>query len=229
MTFKNWDDLPLEMRSSEVMEYYNVLKSKRTSLLIKRTFDIVVSLISLLVLLPVFLVIAVGIKLDSKGPVLFKQVRVTRYGKKFKILKFRTMVSDAEEIGSQITMEDDIRITNMGKKLRKVRLDELPQLLNILIGDMTFVGTRPEVVKYVERYTPAMRATLLLPAGVTSKASIEFKDEEKLLAGAENIDDVYVNEILPNKMVYNLNSLEEFSLINELKTMFKTIGAVLKN
>lgn len=227
MSLRKWDELPLEMKNSDVKKYYDILESKKNSLLIKRAFDIIVAIIVLLFLLPLFLIISIAIKLDSKGPVMFRQVRVTRYGKEFRIFKFRTMVDNAKKIGTQITIKDDIRITRIGKLLRKLRLDELPQLLNIIIGDMTFVGTRPEVTKYVEEYSPIMMATLLLPAGVTSEASIQYKDEETLLEGAEDIDYIYVNEILPEKMKYNLESIEEFSFLNEIKTMFRTISAVL--
>ena len=168
------------------------------------------------------------IKLDSEGPVLFKQVRVTSYGKKFKIWKFRTMVNNADKIGTQVTTKDDSRITRVGHLLRKVRLDELPQLFNVLAGDMTFVGTRPEVPKYVECYTDEMKATLLLPAGITSRASIEYKDEEKLLQIAENADTVYVQKVLPEKMKYNLREIERYSFWRDIETMICTVFAVIK-
>ena len=168
------------------------------------------------------------IKLDSKGPVLFKQVRVTSYGKKFKIWKFRTMVNNADKIGTQVTTRGDSRITRVGHLLRKVRLDEFPQLFNVLTGDMTFVGTRPEVPKYVECYTDEMKATLLLPAGITSRASIEYKDEEKLLENAENADTVYVQKVLPEKMKYNLREIERYSFWRDIETMIRTVFAVIK-
>ncbi len=171
-------------------------------------------------------IIAILIKLDSPGPAIFRQERLGKGGKPFAIYKFRTMVPNAESIGSQLTTGNDMRITRVGRFLRNSRLDELPQLLNILNGDMSFVGTRPEVPRYVARYTKEMLATLLLPAGVTSEASIRYKDEYKLLGQSENIDDTYVNQVLPGKMNYNLRAIEEFSVINELKTMVRTVLAV---
>ncbi|MBQ8729742.1 MAG: sugar transferase, partial [Lachnospiraceae bacterium] len=182
----------------------------------------------IIVLLPIFAILAILIKCDSKGPVMFRQVRITRYGKEFRIFKFRTMVNNADKIGSQVTTNNDARITKVGAKLRGVRLDELPQLFNVFAGDMSFVGTRPEVKKYVERYTDSMYATLLLPAGITSEASIEYKDEEKLLAGGEDTDEIYVSQVLPQKMKYNLESIKKFSIFSDIKTMFRTVFAVLK-
>ena len=204
MIMKKWDKLPDVMKTDEVKPYYLALKRKTASLIIKRVFDIIVSLILLILLSPVFLVISIMIKTDSKGPVMFRQVRVTQYGKTFRIFKFRTMVTDAEKLGTQVTVDNDSRITKTGNRLRKCRLDEIPQLLNILKGEMSFVGTRPEVEKYVNCYTPEMMATLLLPAGVTSTASIAYKDEDRLLKDAVSPDDVYVKQILPEKMKYNL-------------------------
>lgn len=224
---KKWDDLPEYMKNESVRKYYDTLHNKRFAIIIKRLFDITAGTITLIILLPFFLVISVAIKIDSKGPVFFRQVRVTQYGKHFRIFKFRTMIADAENIGTQVTTKNDRRITKVGRLLRKFRLDEIPQLLNIIAGDMSFVGTRPEVVKYVERYTDEMMATLLLPAGVTSEASIQYKDEEHLLASAGNADDIYVNVVLPEKMKYNLRSVEMFSFFSELKTMGKTVFAVV--
>ena len=211
MIMKKWDKLPDVMKTDEVKPYYLALKRKTASLIIKRVFDIIVSLILLILLSPVFLVISIMIKTDSKGPVMFRQVRVTQYGKTFRIFKFRTMVTDAEKLGTQVTVDNDSRITKTGNRLRKCRLDEIPQLLNILKGEMSFVGTRPEVEKYVNCYTPEMMATLLLPAGVTSTASIAYKDEDRLLKDAVSPDDVYVKQILPEKMKYNLECVREFS------------------
>ena len=227
MTLKKWDDLPQNMRNEDVKKYYDVLEPKKFSLLFKRTFDLVVAIILLIVLLPIFILISIAIKIDSKGPIMFRQVRITQYGGQFRIFKFRTMVNNADKIGSQVTTKNDMRVTKVGKVIRKLRLDEIPQLLNIISGDMTFVGTRPEVIKYVEKYTDEMWATLLLPAGVTSEASIQYKDEEKLLENAEDADATYVYEVLPGKMKYNLESIEKFSFFYEIKTMFRTVGAVL--
>lgn len=226
MLLKKWEQLPPEMQTDSVRKYYDVLKKKQISLFFKRAFDIVVSLIMLIVLLPLFLVLGVAIKLDSKGPVFYRQVRVTQYGRRFRIFKFRSMVQDADK-GSLVTVQGDARVTRVGKFVRKCRLDEVSQLINVLKGDMTFVGTRPEVPKYVDMYTDEMMATLLLPAGVTSLASIIYKDEAELLDGAENTDKVYVEKVLPGKMFYNLKSLKDFGFWVDIKTMFMTVFAVL--
>jgi len=159
---------------------------------------------------------------------MFRQIRITQYGKKFRIYKFRTMIPDAEAAGSQVTAKNDMRVTGAGKFLRKYRFDEIPQLLNVIAGDMSFVGTRPEVVKYVGHYTDEMTATLLLPAGITSEASILYKDEEKLLSDAENTDAVYIEKILPQKMKYNLDAIEQFGFFSDIKTMLRTVAAVVK-
>lgn len=192
----------------------------------KRLFDIAASFVLLIILSPFMLTIALLIKADSHGPVFFRQERVTQYGRTFRIFKFRTMVDGADRKGSLVTVGNDSRITRMGQLLRKIRLDELPQLINVLTGDMTFVGTRPEVRKYVEAYTDEMNATLLLPAGITSRASIRYKDEDELLDGADDVDKVYTQEVLPGKMAYNLESIKGFSCISELATMFETVAAV---
>ncbi len=227
MLLKAWDQLPPEMQTEEVRHYYDILAKKKGSLLLKRIFDICAALLLLVVLSPVLLVISILIALDSPGGVLYRQVRVTSYGKEFRIHKFRTMVSNADQIGPQVSVRYDTRITKIGAKIRKYRLDEFPQLFDVLAGNMSFVGTRPEVPKYVKEYTDAMRATLLLPAGITSEASIRFKGEAKLLAKADNVDEMYVNEILPRKMKINLNSMEHFSFWKEIVTMFRTVFAVL--
>lgn len=227
MIMKKWDELPEEFQNDAVRPYYEILKKKTGSLLVKRVFDIVVSFIMLLVLSPVFLVLAIAIKLDSPGPVFFRQVRVTQYGKRFRIFKFRSMVSNADRMGSQVTVGNDSRITRVGKLIRKCRLDELCQLIDILRGTMTFVGTRPEVPKYVEAYTEEMMATLLLPAGVTSLASIMYKDEDALLSDAEDVDAVYIRDVLPGKMCYNLRAIEEYSFFGDIRLLFMTVFAVL--
>lgn len=226
MIMKKWDSLPDVMKTDEVKPYYLALKKKTGSLIVKRLFDITVSLILLILLSPVFLVISIMIKTDSKGPVMFRQVRVTQYGKTFRIFKFRTMVTDAEKLGTQVTVDNDSRITKTGNRLRKCRLDEIPQLLNILKGEMSFVGTRPEVEKYVNCYTPEMMATLLLPAGVTSTASIAYKDEDRLLKDAVSPDDVYVKQIMPEKMKYNLEYLKNFGFFYDIRVMIRTVTAV---
>ncbi len=227
MLLKHWEDLPDFMRNDAVRPYYDVLKKHKISLIIKRLFDVIVSLILLLILLPILLIIAIAVKLDSPGSVFFRQERITAYGRKFRIWKFRTMIANADKIGTQVTISHDRRITRVGKILRGVRLDELPQLINILTGDMSFVGTRPEVAKYVDAYKPEYYATLLLPAGVTSEASIRYKDEDRLLAETDNVDKTYIDEILPVKMIWNLESIKSFSFPRELLTMIRTVLAVL--
>lgn len=224
---KNWNKLPEYMRTDEVRPYYDLLQKKKLSLFFKRVFDIVVSLIMIILCSPILLVISILIVKDSKGGVFYRQERVTQYGRVFRIFKFRTMVQNADQIGTQVTVSNDSRITKIGSKLRDCRLDELPQLFNIFLGDMTFVGTRPESVHYVKSYTNEMYATLLLPAGVTSEASIQYKDEADLLDQADDVDSVYINEVLPEKMKYNLNSIKEFSFFKEIATMFRTVFAVL--
>ena len=246
---KKWEELPEFMQCDDVKEYYDILQKKKVSLVIKRIFDIVVALILLIILLIPMIIISIMIKVDSKGTIFYRQERVTTYGKKFKIHKFRTMISNADKIGTAVTTNNDSRITKIGNKLRNCRLDELPQLIDVLEGNMSFVGTRPEATKYVERYTNEMKATLLMPAGITSEASIRFKDEAELLsyytsksvekelvmAGTstnntekkKSVDDAYVEEVLPQKMKYNLESIKNFSFINDIKTMFRTVFAVL--
>lgn len=227
MILCKWDDLPDNMRIKEVRPYYDILAKKKGQLLLKRIFDFVVALIMLIVLCIPIAIISVWIKLDSEGPVFYRQERVTTNGKHFRIHKFRTMVSNADKIGTQVTVEDDSRITRVGKKLRHIRLDELPQLIDVLQGTMSFVGTRPEAVKYVEQYKPEYMATLLMPAGITSEASIKYKDEDKLLSVADDVDRVYVEEVLPAKMVWNLESIRRFKFLREILTMFRTVAAVL--
>ena len=214
------------MQIPEVREYYEILSKRKKSLIVKRVFDLVISFILLIIAAEPMIVIAAAIAIDSPGGIFYRQERVTAYGKRFMIHKFRTMVVNADTIGTQVTARNDSRVTKIGKFLRKYRLDELPQLIDILIGDMSFVGTRPEVVKYVKAYTKEMRATLLLPAGVTSEASIRYKDEADLLSGAEDVDRIYIEKVLPGKMEYNLESIRRFGLFRELKTMIRTVIAV---
>lgn len=224
---KQWDDLPAFMKAPEVRPYWEVLNKKRGQLVLKRFFDLVVALILLIILALPMVIIAVLIKQDSEGPVLYRQERVTTYGRHFRIHKFRTMVSNADKIGTAVTVGADPRITKIGAKLRRLRLDELPQVLDVLSGDMSFVGTRPEAVKYVERYKPEYNATLLMPAGITSEASIRYKDEDKLLNAADDVDKVYIEQVLPAKMQWNLESIRRFRFFREILTMLRTVFAVL--
>ena len=223
---KNWNELPEYMRTDEVRPYYDLLQRKKISLYSKRVFDIVVSAIILVCLSWLFVILAIAIKIDSPGPVFYRQERVTRYGKIFKIHKFRTMVNNADKKGTLVTVKNDSRVTRVGQLIRKCRLDEVSQLIDVFEGNMTFVGTRPEVPKYVNQYVPIMMATLLLPAGVTSEASILYKNEDRLLDGADDVDKVYVEKVLPGKMYYNLKSIEKFNFLREIGTMFKTLFAV---
>lgn len=223
---REWNQLPEYMQTDAVRPYYDQLKKKEFSLFLKRIFDIVVSLVLIVLLSPLLLVLSILIVLDSEGGVFYRQERVTQYGRKFRIFKFRTMVADADKIGTQVTVSNDSRITRVGSVIRKYRLDEIPQLFNILLGDMSLVGTRPESTHYVKHYAPEMFATLLLPAGVTSEASIKYKDEAELLNKADNVDKVYIEKVLPGKMKYNLESISNFSFIKDIETMFRTVIAV---
>ena len=226
MLLKKWEKLPPEMQTDEVRKYYDILKKKQVSLFFKRAFDIVVSFLMLILLSPLFLILAIAIKVDSKGPVFYRQVRVTQYNRTFRIFKFRSMVQDADR-GSLVTVQGDARITRVGRIIRRFRLDEVSQLINVLKGDMTFVGTRPEVPKYVEQYMSEMMATLLLPAGVTSLASIYYKDEAELLDAADDTDKVYIEKVLPGKMYYNLGAIAKFGFWGDIRIMFMTVLAVL--
>lgn len=227
MKLLKWEKLPSEMQTDEVLPYYNALKKKKLGRFTKRCFDIFVSLLMIILASPVLIILALAIKIDSKGPVFYRQVRVTQYNKQFRIFKFRTMVVNADKIGTQVTVKNDSRITRVGKLIRKCRLDELPQLFNILSGDMTFVGTRPEVPKYTEKYTSEMMATLLMPAGVTSETSVYYKDEDELLDKSDNPDATYVDEILPQKMYYNLKAIKRFGFWHDIGVLFMTVFAVL--
>lgn len=230
MLVKEWNELPKFMQVEEVKPYYKVLRKKKGQLILKRIFDICASLVLIVLLSPIILFFFIWIKLDSKGPVFYRQERITQYGKVFRIFKFRTMVNNADKIGNLVTSKNDSRITKVGERIRKYRVDEIPQLFNVLIGDMSFVGTRPEVKKYVNQYTPEMYATLLLPAGVTSLASIEFKDEDEILerytSKGRETNEVYVKEVLPLKMEYNLKAITSFNFIKELGTMISTVVKV---
>ena len=226
MRIVEWEQLPAEMQTDAVRKYYDLLKKKKVSLFFKRGFDLAASMLALMILSPVYLILAVAIKIDSPGPVFYRQERVTQYGKLFRIHKFRTMVQNADR-GSQLTLNNDGRITRVGKVIRSCRLDEIAQLIDVIQGTVTLCGVRPESPKYVAEYTDEMMATLLLPAGVTSLASIYYKDEAKLLDDVEDTDKVYIEKILPGKMYYNLKELEQFSLWKDIKVIWMTVCAVL--
>lgn len=223
-----WNDMPEFLKNEEVKQYYDILSCKKISLFSKRAVDVFFSLLLLLLLSPILITLAVIVKLTSKGPIFYKQERVTSYGQTFKIIKFRSMVVNADKMGSLITVKGDKRLTKIGRFLRKTRLDETPQLINILLGQMSFVGARPEVPHYVQNYSNEMYATLLMPAGVTSLASIKFKDEEKLLNTSDEIDTIYINEILPQKMKYNLEYIKRFNVFYDIKLMIQTVLEVIK-
>lgn len=226
MILKSFEKLPEEFRCDEVKRYYDILEKKRFSLVLKRITDIVFSVILIILLLIPMTVISIIIKCTSEGPVFFRQERITRYGKMFRILKFRTMREDADKAGALITSRNDTRVTKIGTVLRRFRLDELPQVFHVLSGDMSFVGTRPEVKKYVDRYTPEMYATLLMPAGITSLASIRFKDENELIgdiSDPDEIDRIYTETILPQKMAYNLEYISRFGFRRDIYLMLSTV------
>lgn len=222
-----FEELPQEFQNDAVKKYYDILKNNKSSLAAKRALDIVICIFLLVFLIVPIIILAFCVKLTSRGPVMYKQVRVTTYNRKFAIYKFRTMVVDADKIGSLVTSAGDPRITKIGRFLRKYRLDEIPQIFNVLKGDMSIVGTRPEVPKYVDKYSPQMYATLLMPAGITSLASIKFKNEDRMLETSTNIDEDYVGIILPKKMHYNLLYIKSFNFKTDLFLMFKTISEVL--
>lgn len=224
---KRWEELPEFMRTPEVRPYWEKLYKKRFQLGLKRAFDLCIAIMVLIATAIPMAVIAIAIKLDSRGPVFYRQERVTTYGKRFRIHKFRTMVSNADKIGTAVTVSCDSRITRVGSKLRNLRLDELPQVFDVISGNMSFVGTRPEVTKYVKKYKPEFYATLLMPAGITSEASIRYKNEYSLLSAADDVDKVYIEQVLPAKMVWNLESVRRFKFLREILTMFRTVAAVL--
>ena len=232
MRLVEWERLPKRMRNESVRPYYDRLRVRKKDLAAKRAMDVAAGAVLTVILSPVMLILAAAIKVDSRGPVFFRQERITQYGRSYRIFKFRTMVADADKKGPAVTTSGDSRITRMGRLLRKCRLDELPQLFNVLAGDMSFVGTRPEVKKYVDAYTEEMWATLLLPAGITSRTSITYKDEdevmEKYLKEGGTVDEVYIRHVLPEKMRYNLEYLKNFSIAGDIKVMIDTVFAVIR-
>lgn len=194
----------------------------------KRTFDVIMSSIGLIILSPFFLIISLLIKMDSSGPVFFKQIRVGRYEKNFKILKFRTMVTDAEKRGAQITVGRDSRITRVGHFLRKSKLDELPQLINVFKGDMSLVGPRPEVPKYTQYYTKQQKHIFEIRPGITDFASIKYRDENEILAKSPDPEKTYIEEIMVDKLNLNLEYLEKKSLLTDIKIIFHTFYKIIK-
>lgn len=228
MLLKKWDTLPESFKNDEVKPYYEEISKKSGSLILKRIFDIVFSLLFIIIFSPIYIILALAIAIDSGFPIIYKQKRITANGREFHVFKFRTMVKNADKIGILVTVDNDSRITKIGRILRKYRLDELPQIFNVLGGSMSFVGVRPEVEKYVNHYSDEMYATLLLPAGVTSPASIAYKDEAQLLDASDDPDKTYIDEILPEKMKYNLEYIKNFSFFGDVKIMLQTVIEVFK-
>ena len=222
MLLPRYSQLPEQMQNDEVLKYYNILSKRTGSLLLKRISDIICALLLIVILALPMIIVAVCVKADSPGSVFFRQRRVTTGGKVFSIFKFRTMYVNDNAKNAQVTSGTDSRITKMGRTLRKLRLDEMPQLFNVLIGDMTFVGTRPEVERYVEKYTPEMYATLLMPAGITSMTSIKYRNEEEILEKADDVEKAYIEQILPDKMKYNLEYIEKFNFFYDIYIMLLT-------
>ena len=227
MLLKDWEELPEFMRNEDVKVYYESLSKKKISLFFKRIFEIVMSLSMIIITSPLLILLSIWIKLDSKGPVFYRQARITQYGEIFHIYKFRTMIVNADKLGTLVTTKNDVRITKVGNKIRKCRLDEIPQLFNVLRGEMSFVGTRPEVKRYVDSYTDEMKATLLLPAGITSVASVKFKNEEDVIELVKNkyrnTDELYISEILPKKMSYNLKYLINYRFYKDIYCCLITV------
>lgn len=229
---KAFNQLPTDLQNESVYKYHQILFLKKNELKIKFVFDKLLSIFLLILFLPIFIFFAIWIKIDSQGPVFYRQLRITQYGKQFYIFKFRTMVSNADKIGGLVTVDGDSRITKVGQVIRKYRIDEIPQLINVLRGEMSFVGIRPEVERYVLQYTDEMKATLLLPAGITSPASIMFRAEDALMnehiAKGMTLDEAYIQKVLPEKMQHNLKYIENFSFLYDLKIIFETAIKVFK-
>ena len=215
-------------KNDRPMDIADVLARRKPQLIAKRAMDIVLSACALAVLWPLLLLIALAIWIDDPGPVFYRQVRVGRNGKTFRIFKFRSMVMDADKKGLAITVGRDSRITRVGAVLRKTKLDELAQLLNVLFGQMSFVGPRPEVPKYVELYTPYQRQVLLVRPGITDYASIAYRNENDLLAGAPDPETMYIEQIMPDKIELNMKYLREISPLADIRLILKTIVAVIK-
>lgn len=191
--------------------------------IIKRIFDFLLSLIGIIIISPILIIVSIAIKLDSKGNILFLQKRVGRYGKEFNIYKFRTMVSDAEKLGKQITVGNDSRITKVGAFLRKYKIDELPQLFNVLKGDMSLVGPRPEVPRYVKLYNDKQKKVLDVRPGITDMASLRYKDENEILGKVDNPEEYYINVIMKDKLELNLEYIEKSNIFFDLYLIIKTV------
>ena len=222
-----YQDLPETMKNNTTQKYWALLQQKHFSMGAKRIFDVTASLLILLILSPLLLLVALAVKLDSKGPVFYRQTRVGRFNQDFQIYKFRTMVQNADRIGPPLTMGKDPRVTRVGRLIRKCRLDEFSQLLNVLGGSMSLVGPRPEVRRYVDQYQPEYMATLLIRPGITAPSSIAFRNEDEILTAGKDPEKTYVEKILPPKMELNLQYMDRISVWNDIKIMFQTLAAVL--
>ena len=193
----------------------------------KRLFDIICSCAGLIILFVPFILIGIFIMLDSRGGIFYKQLRVGKDNVDFYLFKFRSMRTDSDKKGLLTVGGNDSRITKIGRFIRKYKIDELPQLLNVVLGDMSLVGPRPEVRKYVEMYSLEQKAVLLVKPGVTDYASIEYRNENEILGRAENPELTYINEIMPAKLKLNLKYIQEKSFMTDLKIIFRTIGKIL--
>lgn len=229
MSVKQWQKLPAHMQNEAVKPYFDILAKKNITLFFKRFFEIIIAVIILLIISPILIIAGIAVAVTSKGPVFYLQERVGRYGKPFKIIKFRTMVVNADKLGAQITVgERDPRITRVGHILRITRIDEFPQMINILKGDMSLIGTRPEVQRYVDEYTDEMMATLLLRPGATGAASVKFSKENDMLKDKENPEEYYIKTILPEKMALNLDYTKNISIGYDFKIIGQTFACVFK-
>lgn len=222
------ENLPKKLKTPAVLPYYNILKKKGATLITKRVIDCTMCSLIFLIASPFFLIFALLVKLTSKGPVFFKQERVGRDLKPFFILKFRTMVENADKQGVQLTTGNDSRITGFGKFLRAINMDEMPQLINVIKGDMSIIGTRPEVKRYVLVYSEEMYATLLLSPGMLSRASVKYKNENELLTGIPDPQEMYIKKILPDKMKENLAYLKQISLKEDFIIVMKSIVCMFR-
>lgn len=212
----------------EQIDFDALMKSKKFSLFLKRSFDVFASALGLLILSPILIIVSMLILFTSNGGVFFRQIRVGKNGKEFKIFKFRTMIVNAESKGMQITVGADKRITKVGKILRKTKIDELPQLINVFVGQMSFVGYRPEVPRYVAMYTDYERNVLRIKPGITDLASITYRDENEVLDNSENPEYTYINEIMPTKLALNMEYMKKMGFWYDIGLIFKTFLAILK-
>lgn len=195
--------------------------------MLKRAFDVLASSVGLLVLSPLFLLCMLAVKRSSEGPVFYRAERVGQHGKPFKLFKFRSMVINADQIGPAVTGAGDPRITRVGRFLRSTKLDELPQLLNVLRGEMSFVGPRPESPRYVALYTPEQRRILQVKPGITSLASLTYRHEESILQGGD-VEEIYIKKVMPEKLALDMAYIERANLLTDLGIIFRTLAALFR-